>query len=418
MAILISNNYHEYFDIQHGDISSIYIEEIIGKNNCRIKETNGNKIYDGFVLVEKSQVKTLCKVSFYKSNTNNKYLPRLEFRKVDNSDNVKIAKGKDVIIDFNSGDNVRNFWKMVNFLNGFKDLVDLGDFHKKYQALSFEGYFFEFKSKDKANKIKDIMSLVEQTTLSSEDIKAILFSQRKKTVFGFYCFLKNCLVQEKEPFSYYRNTREIKEQGEEVIWHHFLKENNWIIGLNVKLEFIRDLISEQKIGIENSDGAGSPKVDFLGVSYFISLIELKTSNTKIFKLNKTSNSRANTWDFSNEFIEAYSQILAQKSDFYSNKRIINEKGEVLDLERNRVLDPKAILIIGNRNIEFPHARKREENIKSDSFERFRRGNKNVEIITFDELFERAYHIVYTKLLPLDWYNIEEKTFIKEYLNYL
>ncbi|MBK9355442.1 MAG: DUF4263 domain-containing protein [Bacteroidetes bacterium] len=96
------------------------------------------------------------------------------------------------------------------------------------------------------------------------------------------------------------------------VWHHFLKNNEWIIGLNVEIKFIRDLLSEQKVGNENSKGTGSPKVDLLGVSYFTSLIELKTSDTKIFKIEKTSKSRANTWDFSNDFIEAYSQVLAQR----------------------------------------------------------------------------------------------------------
>lgn len=74
-----------------------------------------------------------------------------------------------------------------------------------------------------------------------------------------------------------------------------------------------------------------------------------------------------------------------------------------------------MLIFGNRNIEFPHNRSVENSIKSDCFERFRRDIRNVEIITFDELFERAYHIVYSEKLPLDWYDIEEKDFINNIL---
>lgn len=415
MAIIISNPKNSFFDINNNELEDIIIKENYKKDNCLIQATNG-VVYAGFILVEKLNVKTICNVTFYKSKVNQKYIPRLEFRKVDNNEDVKESRGKDIIIDFNTGDSARSFWKMVNFLNGFKDLVDFGDFHSKYQAVSFEGYLVEFTNKQNAERMKDITSLVEKSNLSNEEIKSVIFSQRKKTIYGFYCFLKNYPVKEKDPFSYYRESREISENGEEVIWHHFLKENSWILGLNVDIRFIRDLYSEQKVGYENSKGLGSPKVDFLGISYFTTLIELKTSSTKLFKTIKTSNSRSNTWDFSNEFIEAFSQTLAQRTALTTNKEIIDSENNILDNQINRILDPKAVLIIGNRNIEFPHNRIIENNIKSDCFERLRRENRNIDIITYDELFERAYHIVYTRTLPQNWFQIDANEFIKDNFN--
>ena len=77
--------------------------------------------------------------------------------------------------------------------------------------------------------------------------------------------------------------------------------------------------------------------------------------------------------------------------------------------------PKSVLIIGNRNEEFPHVRNSKFDLKSDCFERIRRDSRNIEIITFDELFERAYHIVYTEKLPKDWYLIDHEKFKKEVL---
>lgn len=415
MAFIIPNPKNNYFDINNNGLEEIIIKENYKKDNCLIQAINGTT-YGGFILVEKLNVKTICNVTFYKSKINQKYIPRLEFRKVDNNEDVKESRGKDIIIDFNTGDSARSFWQMVNFLNGFKDLVDLGDFHSKYQAVSFEGYLVEFTNKQNAERIKDITSLVEKSNLSNEEIKSIIFSQRKKTIYGFYCLLKNHPVKEKDPFSYYRESREISEKGEEIIWQHFLKENSWILGLNVDIRFIRDLYSEQKVGYENSKGLGSPKVDFLGISYFTTLIELKTSSTKLFKTVKTSNSRSNTWDFSNEFIEAFSQTLAQRTALTTNKEIIDSENNILDNQINRILDPKAVLIIGNRNIEFPHNRIIENNIKSDCFERLRRENRNIDIITYDELFERAYHIVYTKSLPQNWFQIDANEFIKDNFN--
>jgi hypothetical protein len=216
-------------------------------------------------------------------------------------------------------------------------------------------------------------------------------------------------------FESYRSKNNIIENGEEVVWHHFLKNNEWIIGLNVQIKFIRDLLSEQKVGSENSKGQGSPKVDLLGLSYFTTLIELKTSKTQIFKQVKTSNSKANTWDFSNEFIEAFSQVLSQRTEISADKNILNESNEYVDTKINRILDPKAVLIVGNRNLEFPHKRDSILDIKSDCFERFRRDSRNIEVITYDELFERAFHIVFTEKIPLNWFALSNEDFKRDVL---
>ena len=76
-----------------------------------------------------------------------------------------------------------------------------------------------------------------------------------------------------------------------------------------------------------------------------------------------------------------------------------------------------MLIIGSRNDEFPHDRSSEHLIKSDTFERIRRDIRNIEILTFDELFERAFHIVYTKPLPDDWFNMDPTAFTSRVLEY-
>ena len=145
------------------------------------------------------------------------------------------------------------------------------------------------------------------------------------------------------------------------------------------------------------------------------MIELKTSKTKIFRSEKSSKSRANTWDFSNDFIEAYSQTLSQRSEISETKNIEDEDGIIIDTKKHRILDPKAVLIIGNRNEEFPHIRKTEYDVKTDCFERIRRDSRNIEIITFDELFERAFHIVFLEKLPENWYNINPEDFKKDIL---
>lgn len=408
------NPFSNLFDLNSQNIEDLIIKESYNKNNCYVYLEND--IYGGFILVNKPHVKTILNVSFYKSKVDDKYLPRLEFRKSDNNGNVSKSKGEDVIIRFGDGDEARAFWKVIHFLQGFKELVDLGDFHLKYQAVSFDNYLVEFKNKIQAEKVKELSSLTENIKLSNDDIKALLYSQRRNSIHWFYAFLKDLSNKENvRAFESYRHKHKITENGEEAIWHHFLKNNEWIIGLNVDVKFIRDLLTKQKVGNENSKGKGSPEVDLLGISYFTTLIELKTSKTSLFKVDKTKNSRANTWDFSNEFIEAYSQTLAQRSEINANKNIVDENGNIIDTKKHRILDPKAVLIIGNRNIEFPHKRNTDLDIKSDCFERFRRDSRNIEIITFDELFERAFHIVFPVKIPLDWFTMEPEDFKRDVL---
>jgi hypothetical protein len=96
---------------------------------------------------------------------------------------------------------------------------------------------------------------------------------------------------------------------------------------------------------------GSPKSDLIGISDYTTLIELKHPNTEIFKKIKTSKSRANTWDFSNDFIEGISQCLGQKFAFdktFAAKEFINSSDERLDKNKTKTIDPKTIFIIGNR----------------------------------------------------------------------
>lgn len=404
-----SNPFSNLFDIQSQDLDKLVIKETYNKDNCFIYK--GSDIIGGFIIINKQNVRTILKVSFYKSKVDNKYLPRLEFRKEDKNGNLTKSRGSDVIIRFGDGDEARAFWKVIHFLHDFKDLVDLGDFHAKYQAVSFDSYLVDFKTKKQAEKLQELYLLTENIKLSKDEIKELLFPQRRNTIHWFYAFLKDLHNNQGiKAFDSYRNKHTINENGEEAIWHHFLKNNEWIIGLNVDIRFIRDLISKQKVGNTDSKGIGNPEVDLLGISYFTTLIELKTSKTEIFKKEKSSRSRANTWDFSNDFIEAYSQTLSQRSVISENKNIIDENEEIIDTKKHRILDPKAVLIIGNRNIEFPHIRRTEFDFKTDCFERIRRDSRNIEIITYDELFERAFHIVFTEKLPKNWYEIEPEVF--------
>ena len=387
-----------YYNLVKQDIQDLMLSETQAKNNCFIHpKNNKSTIYNSFILDENSKTKIICGLSFFRNKDTNRYIPRLTFRKVNNNFEQKETSNKDIIIPFDHSNSASRFWLLINFLKKFKDLVDSGDFEKNYKVVK-EDFITEFKTKTQKDKLLEISQIIEESNLSSQDIaNTLLLKERQKNLEAFDGFLNNKIHEDKSFFELYKEKFAIKQDGEEVVWHHFLKEHKWIIGLNLDIKFISDLLSEQKVGIEDSNGKHSPKADLLGlISGFTVLIELKTSNTKIFTKKKSTTARANTWSFSSDFIDGISQCLGQKfalDKSYETKNFTDENNNLIDKRTTRTLDPKTIFLVGNRNKEFPLDGNQDNIIKNETFERFRRNNKHIEIVTFDELYERAKFIV-------------------------
>lgn len=390
----------QYFDLTKNKIDQIAIYETYAENNCFIAE-DGNKlnIYNGFILCDSLRTQTRCDVSFYRSGNSGKYTPRIIFKKVNKKNNLEKTTDKEFVrISFlNSEDGYEQFWKMIAFLSRFKDLVDLGEFSKEFKVVSTsEEYIYKFKNKEQARQISELAKLVAEANLDEFGIKKILTDTRKKILEEF-----RKLLFEENYWKFYevKNKIKLKGVGEEAVWHYFLKENAWILGLNLDIRFIRDLIDEVNIGNSDSEGKGSPKSDFLGITDYTILVEIKTPSTFLFTDIKKTTARANTWSFSDNFIDGISQCLGQKFDwdkYHKSKKLINNE-MVINQDLVRTLDPKSIFIIGSKTKEIPETSTNNDIlIKRDTFELFRRNNRNIEILTYDELYDRAYFIVYNK----------------------
>ena len=66
----VTNPFSNLFDIENQDIDKLVIKETFNKDNCFIYQDSD--IIGGFILVNKKNVKTILKVSFYKSKADNK----------------------------------------------------------------------------------------------------------------------------------------------------------------------------------------------------------------------------------------------------------------------------------------------------------------------------------------------------------
>jgi len=92
-------------------------------------------------------------------------------------------------------------------------------------------------------------------------------------------------------------------------------------------------------------------------------------------------------------MDAVSQALEQKAEWLSAAQSGDhfDKSGMRRLEA-RTRNAKTILVIGNRAEFAKLGNQRDEAVMNDTFELFRRDSRTLEIVTFDELFDRAKFI--------------------------
>lgn len=205
-----------------------------------------------------------------------------------------------------------------------------------------------------------------RSSLTSEEINVLL--GRKQAVASFKKHL---------------NTSDWNEPE----WQDFFEREHWVFGYGLDYRIMRHFGREMTVGSGGgTDNQNKPLVDFLGTfSDYTVLVEIKRPDTNIFK--STKGGRSGTWEFSSEFVGAVSQIVQQKAEWLSfaqSKDHWNKDGEKLEAKTRNA---KSVLIIGTRN-EFM-GEDRDAHIKRDTFELFRQETRTIDILTFDELFERA-----------------------------
>lgn len=274
------------------------------------------------------------------------------------------------------------FKKLLAFLNSvqFINLEDLKRFQIKDMSNS---------SGDKViidNPQAELMRLLKNSTgdgrlellkqisgnLNKSDIEILLGRKEQLEVFGNE--LKNNLWDEKR-------------------WQDFFESHKWIFGYGLDYKITKPFDREMNVTSTGTDNREKAIVDYLMTfTDFTVIVEIKKPDARIFTDKK---GRSGTWEFDKNFINAISQILEQKAEWTimgaTKSELYNKKGDKTLSERTR--DPKAILVYGSRSEFSVIQNERDKNIMRDTFELFRRDSRNLEIITYDELYERAKFIV-------------------------
>ncbi|KVQ55924.1 Shedu immune nuclease family protein [Burkholderia territorii] len=190
-----------------------------------------------------------------------------------------------------------------------------------------------------------------------------------------------------------------KVGGPEAVWQRYFETNTWIFGYGLNYVFnsaLDDRKLEQVVRGHDISGAGK-RVDALlkthGLISAVSFGEIKTHETPLLK-PVASPYRKECWQISDELAGAIAQVQRSVQVSLANIRSrLDVRGEdgAPSGETLFLYQPRSFLIIGSL-AEF-RARHGINEEKYSSFELFRRSVTAPEIITFDELYERARFIV-------------------------
>ena len=223
----------------------------------------------------------------------------------------------------------------------------------------------------------ELVAEFARSQITTEDVVAIAYRRRQLQLFSDMLDKGNDI-----------------SEGE---WQDYFEQNQWIFGYGLSYIFATGLYGkklQQTIRGSNLIAPGKIPDGIMKTRAAISalcLVEIKKSSTELLKKNPY---RAGTWSPSNELSGAVAQcqesLRAASEALNIHHRFTDERGNPTGEELLSV-EPRSFLVVGNLG-EFRSV----HGINSEryqAFEGFRRNLRQPEILTFDELYERARFIV-------------------------
>lgn len=178
----------------------------------------------------------------------------------------------------------------------------------------------------------------------------------------------------------------IQADLDEDYWQKFLSKNDWIFGYGLTYNMASAVTEQVYVGGKKLNNKGGHLCDFLATSNgnvkYTALVEIKTPKTRLLG----AEDRNGVYPISQDFAKAISQVQVYCSSWGTNAEGKTEAEQEYDALTVR---PKGILVIGN-------SAELNTRDQKNAFELFRRGISSIDIITYDELLERARYILLNK----------------------
>ncbi|MBA3877819.1 MAG: hypothetical protein C0498_13010 [Anaerolinea sp.] len=176
------------------------------------------------------------------------------------------------------------------------------------------------------------------------------------------------------------------DDWQESDWQNFFERNDWIFGHGLDYRFLVTEVVQPNYGGADVTGRGGERGDFLlgssGDVRFSVLVEIKRPDTELLGKKRYRNG---AWEIGKELAAGAAQLQAN-CERWSRTATQDQNDEWTEESGVTTVQPKGILVIG-------HMRQLDIKAKVGTFQRFRRNLWNPEVVTYDELRDRARFLV-------------------------
>jgi hypothetical protein len=385
------------FYVPSGDFSGLEIRpKGDGSDFHYFFDTASNRLITDFVLKRGPKVDTLCRVTLIKKD--NKYSPRFRFWKRDTTEPSRRAL-QAVIYD---GETTKTVRASVDTSDAYKELWEVIHFLQSFAEVSIPDNNFRVVTRDSARLAQSLQRQEKKTvleavqlafagTLTEDDVR--LLSNRKAQLEMFDRLLKDDAYFEQE------RTR-LRTKRSEDVWQAFFESNPWIFGYGLKLIACRPFddgkLERITSGANIFTGAGKRIDAVMRSRGFVSSLlfcEIKTHTTPL--LYGEPYRKPDVYHVSTEVSGGLSQVqktVSKALDAISRQLYSHYEDDGTPANVHIVTaKPRQALVVGNLSQFRESGGVNRE--KVSSFELYRNSIEGVEIITFDELYERARFIV-------------------------
>ena len=337
--------------------------------------TQGRRLIKQFILLKKERVDYIAQVTLIKKGE--KFTPRVSFSIRDKAGKISKAAAPEetpagLKANISLNDCHENFWKLVAFLQSLREIeIPAENFSLVSQKESEIVAALRGRDAESIVNIIKQLALIPGLKLSNDDL--------------------NILLKRKEKLGEFKNALKDSTKDENW-WQNFFEQNKWIFGYGLNYQILRQEQSQAHYGGQKVDGTGGQKGDYLtstlGDVNFTVLVEIKTSKTPL--LQGATEIRNGAWSLSKSLTDAISQIQANIQTWDKRGSEQPENRDRFEKDGIYTIQPKGIIVIGCLDEVSGDRNKRE------TFQRFRKSIHGIDIITFDELYQRAGFIVESK----------------------
>lgn len=266
------------------------------------------------------------------------------------------------------------FWKNNNRLPSDGDEFDLADYAKAAKALDTFGNAAELLEVAGAEGFVSLIQLLAKQENARQVIHALAalnFSDLNdiNALAGISLLTKSLELWNSN-----------RTNANEEFWQRSLSDYSFVLSQVFSSPVV--MIGEKAhVGGKNVKNKGGKQTDFLLKSAktdHLLLVEIKTPVTELLD---NSAYRQNVFAPSKELGGSVTQVGSYKLKLSKEFDSLRTETEDSTGEKIRLVEPRCLVIIGDTSqLDTPS--------KMDSFEMFRRGLRNTDVITFDELFTK------------------------------